>query len=707
MLVASTGASAAGLSLFEKVPQSNAAYVELAQLAKDNLLKKDEVRYPLTRYEVAQDILQANRNLETQKSHSTPFFDSDLKIDQTDLTSLQQAYQAEVAAVKKDVQKLQKEEQTLNLREYRIFKKLNNDIIFGHAIRVDGSGVFWMVPYSKEYGLGLAYPFSNRYFQTVLNLNASVEVAPQVNWKSEFQILANEPQQSVTILLRRMTIHLDPSFMSMDIGDFYQAYTPLTLWNRDDLDLEYKPETLNRIDEYPKSLVYLNHEPEYPLRGLKVGTRIFWPQSPAVKSFNISVFADMVNNNYQIGGTYVGTTFNNWIFGGKGVLSFRKYLTISGYAVLYDVPFNSNPTVTYNPNVPTLWAQQYQVGSVVPNLKIPVAAGVTIGVKMELADALLRDDIFNSGRNVSGPAVIGGPNIQFGRSIIQLNYIRISPSYYSPLAQLRQYDSYDATTAAFSAFAPGLLGFPFFTQITDPSGIYRFYNRLTDNVFPYGLATPDRQGIGVQFALHFLHNLKLQIPGKIYFVSEISGNMVVNKSGTEFVSLENPTSTTPVIRHFIYVNIGPQIHLQHVLNLDQPFNVGLNIRDENTQSSIGNLNSIGVILGIDRRIVPKWWLEVGTGPFHSQGVESGYEGTPTAQYTFWFDNGDLGDFSNFSINESNWEYFLSNTFSITKQSKLYLDWIVEKVNSAFSTNGSNQNLSTVTNTVDAEYAIKF
>src|SRR5208283_830656 len=117
-----------------------------------------------------------------------------------------------------------------------------------------------------------------------------------------------------------------------------------------------------------------------------------------------------------------------------------------------------------------------------------------------------------------------------------------------------------------------------------------------DNTFPYGLATPNREGFGGELDVKALEKDALKIKGSVYFVQEISGNLVVNNSVTGFIPVDSPANSLLVpIRNFTYVNIGPSFNLGPYIGFDRDLEIGTNIRYEQTSSDLGILTSTWVI----------------------------------------------------------------------------------------------------------------
>src|SRR5665213_564388 len=160
--------------------------------------------------------------------------------------------------------------------------------------------------------------------------------------------------------------------MTATVGDFYESYTPFTIWNRNNLDLVYVPEQVGRWDDIQKYESFFNHEPDWPFRGLKIGTALDWPDSRLLESFKVSTFANMINNAFNDAAqnsSYYGTAtdlFTGWVWGAEAELKSKKrYLgetswqaTFDDYLVVLDNPWGTQdptlpPTLVYSSIAPS------------------------------------------------------------------------------------------------------------------------------------------------------------------------------------------------------------------------------------------------------------------------------------------------------------------------------------------------------------------
>ncbi|HET9869806.1 MAG TPA: hypothetical protein VFR02_04850, partial [bacterium] len=477
--------------------------------------------------------------------------------------------------------------------------------------------------------------------------------------------------------------------VSVTLGDFDEAYTPLTLWNRDNLDLKYMPEMIAREDDTLKYESFLNHEPEWPFRGARAGTALMWPDSQLLDRFSVSAMTDFVSNGFNdtSGQVFYFGGFSNFIFGANADLKSRRWylggpslqLAMDAYAVILAQPLGTNaPGSIYVQFNPDTWAHHYRITSLKPSLDFGLGDDASFGGTWEGAEAVYQDDERDNNKVISDYAILAGPYFRFGRSKISFNYLHVGPYYYSPLAQTRQDDLVPGSGADNAVtpdiFTPPLRSQFFLSAVPRAGDIFSFYDRTQDNTFPYGLSTPNREGGGLDLDVKTLEKDALKIKGSVYFVQEISDNLVVNAAGTGVTTIDgNPAAPTPQ-RSFAYVNLGPSIDLGPLLQMSTDLVVGVNARYERTDSSLGTLTSTWILGGAQVGILPWWEFAVSYGDQEISGQEAGYGGSTLARYAYLFDNTDLGQYQVFNINGGNQSFRLSSVFKISRNSTLALDW---------------------------------
>lgn len=602
------------------------------------------------------------------------------------LTSLEEAYQYELKFVKDKVAGLKAKVDDLDGQLFDLRKRLKGVEQYP-TIAVHGLGRAFGVYQENE------RPVSATGFRTAygyLDLEPMGTISKEVRWDMILRLGSTFTPSDVPILgLRRITMDFNPPWLSAQIGDFDESYTPLTLWNRNNLDLAYKPEMTKRFDDEYKYESFLNNEPNWPLRGLRVGTDVIWPDQKIVREIQGQVFADMIRNGFNDnGGWYIGTNaFTDWVLGAKAKLSSQTWYwaglsiqsNLEGYGLFYDEPLDTAQPVVYSQFSPSSWAHQYLVGSVRPDLKVGLGGDFFVGGNFEYATTHYQADKRVAERVFNDFALLGGPYVQFGDSKVQFNYLNVGPYFYSPLAQTRQ-DLQPAPPSYFGStgidlFKPDIRYQYLLPQVPAAGDIYTYYDRTQDNTFPYGLATPNRQGFGGELDIETLEKKALKVKGSVYFVQEIGGNLVVDSGGTGFVPVDSPAGTTLVpIRNFTYVNLGPSYNLGPAIGWGGDLEIGTNVRVEQTSSVLGTLTNTGILGGIRADLLPALEISGAFGWQGSNGTEAGYLGWLMASYPYLYDNSALGQYAPVTINASNITVRFATAFKVNKNSTIYLDY---------------------------------
>lgn len=770
LLWAGSGAFATELSpqpLFSTVPVGDPTYNQLQQLEKTGLLSSGASQPPLTRYEVAQDILTAQARYKeivvaqvdmnmlpsvedlsntgsaaatdsnspavtgapTTASSSVTESDEDLEKAAASLNSLEDAYQYELKSVQGTRDSTLKDASDMENEQYELWKRLKG-ITEYPTVAWHGLGRAFLI--TQQYNgnlaaLGLTHSSTSTELG-YLDFEPEGVVDKEIRWdailryRSEFE---SDQSAAIDLLtIRRATMDFNAPWLSATLGDFDESYTPLTLWNRDNLDLRYMPEMIAREDDTLKYESFLNHEPDWPFRGARVGTEVLWPDSDLLDHFKISFMADMISNGFNdTSGQafYFGADdFTNFIFGGDSELKSKRWyvgggmsaqLALDAYAVILAEPLGTNaPNSLYIQFNPATWAHHYQTISLKPSIDVGMGDDASFGAVWEGASAVYQDDERDANKVISDYAILAGPYLRLGRSKITFNYLYVGPYYYSPMAQTRQ-DDIAPGSASNTLPTPELFEAPlrsqfFLSDVPRAGGIFSYYDRTQDNTFPYGLATPNREGGGLDLDVKALEKDALQILGSIYFVQEISDNLVVNGPGTGLTAVDGDASAPTPQRNFTYVNLGPSFNLGPFIGIDD-LTFGTNVRFEQTDSAIGTLTSAWVLGGVQVGLFP-WW-EI-AGAYSNQGLngrEAGIGGTTLARYSYIFDNSDLGQYQVFNINGTDESWRLSSIFKINRNSSLYLDYDLTQGNAIPYVGSSSPGGTLINHYWEATYEVQF
>jgi hypothetical protein len=749
--------------VFDVVPSGDPAYGQLKQLEEGGLLPYDSTQAPLTRFEVAEKISDAQQKLKeivvaqadmelppppgdgtaavisvpASPSDSTaapaqttpvddkPLWNNPQKIQAAEqaLTSLQDAYNLELQLVKDQKTDLTDQLSQAEEDQYGLWKMVKS-VQDNPSVSIHGLGRALGIS-QQYYGSYSGFTFTNpstRNFFGYLDLEPTGAVSKELTFDGIIRLgtyalpdidttASTSGTSADYLVLRRISATFSPDFMTATVGDFYESYTPFTIWNRNNLDLVYVPEAVGRWDDIQKYESFFNQEPDWPFRGLRIGTQIDWPNSRVLGSFKVSTFANIIDNAFDDATknvTYYGYgtayQYTGWTLGAEAELKSKKFylgetswqIALDDYLVVLEDQWGTQEPVTtppqsgsYSATNPATWAHQYVINSYKPSLRVGLGGDVYFGVEGESAFSNFQDNVLNSATSTSDFALNIEPYLQMGDSKITVHYLNVGPYFYSPLAQTRQdNNSLTPNYSPDTGYQPGVSGYvpgfglfqspilsQFFLQnVPRAGGIFGYYDRTLDNTFPYGLATPNREGVGLEVDIETLKKKSLKIKGSAYLVQEITGNSVVNSTGTGFATLDPTSSGAIPVRNFTYINFGPSFDFGPNIGLDTPLEIGTNVRYEQTTSVVGTLNSLGLWTGVRVGIVKEWEVNLALGVQSANGTEEGINGSTLARYSYVFDNTDLGSYKAFTVNDSVGYYLLSTSFRFDRNSTLYLDY---------------------------------
>jgi len=612
--------------------------------------------------------------------------------------SLQEAYDWELSQTKTQVKDLQDRVKKMDEQNYRLWKSIRS-LSTNPSISLHGFGRSLNYQ-QKVYGPLMAYPTKHMASETYLDLVPTGIISKELKWDAIIRVTSDltSGTNSASMDMERISVHLEPSFMSATIGDYDLFWTPFTLINRDIYnDAMYTPGAMERSADYEKDPYFMSEEPYVPLRGLRLGTAVVWPKSAILDSFKVDTFVHQLRSGYSTG--YLAFRYSAWMMGAMAELKAKKAFSLGAYGILLDEPLDTDdPAAVYRQYNAATWAQQYRVGSLTPKLELDLNEDVKVGVAGEGAYSLYWDDKQVSARQVTDWALTGGPSLRVKNSTVNLRYLDVGYGFYSPMAQNRQRDDLLGSTAKHPVILSSDIGID---ALGRPSALFKYYNRMFDNVFPYGLATPNRKGFGGDMDLRLLDKEALSLKAMVYAVEQVSDNFVVNQAGTSFVSVDGVASAPLPKRDFLYVNVGPKINIASLLDLKRRLDLGVNVRCESTKSDVGTLNSSFIQAGLGVGITRWFETEAAVRVGNSKGRESAIGGQ-FARSTYLYDNGDLGDYAVTDIDYSYSFGCLSFAFAIDRHSKLWVDAALMNESSLYDTG-----LKLHKQTLELIYEIKF
>ena len=277
------------------VASGDPTYGMLSQLESAGLLPAGSAAAPLTRVQVADRIFEARQKyreivLAQVDSNLLPSIDdidqgasasstaapavaapnpSDLAKAASNLTSLEDAYKFELKSVQDSRQEVEDNSKSVEAGQYDLWKRLKG-IEEYPTISIHGLGRAFGISdqYYGNSGLSLN-PASKRFGSGYLDLEPTGVISKQVSFDVLMRLATDFESNSTanTIDFPKISAHFNPDFMSLDLGDYQESYTALTLWNRDNLDLKYKPEMWERQDDQYKYTSFFNERALLAVQG--------------------------------------------------------------------------------------------------------------------------------------------------------------------------------------------------------------------------------------------------------------------------------------------------------------------------------------------------------------------------------------------------------------------------------------------------------
>src|SRR5581483_8798431 len=102
--------------------------------------------------------------------------------------------------------------------------------------------------------------------------------------------------------LRWISLSSFSEYATLTAGDFFQHYTPLTLWNYEvPVYTLVEPTSYYRNRKDVEELAYMDHGPNYRLRGFQASTGMAWPDDAVLGMLKAQLMAGPIKNATQYG----------------------------------------------------------------------------------------------------------------------------------------------------------------------------------------------------------------------------------------------------------------------------------------------------------------------------------------------------------------------------------------------------------------------
>jgi hypothetical protein len=483
--------------------------------------------------------------------------------------------------------------------------------------------------------------------------------------------------------LRWLQLSALPEAASFTAGDFYKSYTPLTLWNPEiPVYTLLEPTSFKRTRKDVEDLVYMDKGPDWHLRGFQASTAPKMPDNPVVDSFNLHAMAGQI-------GTGSNTSFGSYFAGGQGGFSFAQgkgYVTGTGL-ILWDDP--STTGLPYIPSlIPTL-SQQYQIGSGKAGINIPFTSDVTFAASGEYAASFYQQDQKNPLTDFKDWALLADASLDVFMVKAKFKLMDIGPFYYSPGAQTARFSTYAGAGYLGSNLnrdeaLPGYLNNYVFQNVTQPT--FAFYDRLDENIFPYGDCTPNRQGFTGGLSADLGDGGWLQ-PQVLYtWAEEIRSNDVVGPAGVVYAAdggvpiFDMPLRTFTGVEGAITLDFAKFLalkgktysmemdykHQETTWNMDlSPFTVNTAIAGVDFSVPIEAISSI-VLSGA---------LKITTAQGNEYVYYLGNPGT-FAAYPYYLDGTALGTYIPLPLNLTRTTWSWGIMYPLSKAIRFKADWFI-------------------------------
>jgi len=287
---------------------------------------------------------------------------------------------------------------------------------------------------------------------------------------------------------------------NLTAGDFYRHYTPLTLWNSEIPIYNFiEPTSYYRARKDVEELVYMDHGPDWHMRGIEASSDQEVLDNKVISSFHLQAMGGELS-------TATPLSFGNNYAGAEGAMDFfgeKLELKAAGLMLWNDT---GTLDLVYNPNIPSTFARQYQVGSLSAKGDLPIKEDVSLSGTAEYAGSWYLDDANNSASVYQDWAFLGTGSVNVQGAHLTVKYLSNGPNFFSPGTQTNRYSP--ITGAAGSGYLTnnqnlddalnGYLNGYVFQNVTRPS--FAPYDRMAENALPYGDATPNREGYVLGFS---------------------------------------------------------------------------------------------------------------------------------------------------------------------------------------------------------------
>ncbi len=466
-------------------------------------------------------------------------------------------------------------------------------------------------------------------------------------------------------------------YVNVTAGDFLKQYTPLTLWNYDvPVYTMIEPTSYYRTRKDVEDMVSMNYGNDWRLRGFQAFSTVTLPKNPVMDDLQLQAMAGPINAEDPFHyGSYFG--------GSEGSLHFfdnNLELKAAGIMLWDDTGTANQASVLYTP-------KEYQIGSWSSQATIPFTKDINVAGSVEGAGSQYQDNLNKPDVTFTDWAFRGTGAINIYGFHLSGKYLNVGPYFYSPGAQTNRYTPAIGAPGYFNddnywedeAIVGYLNNYPFQGIQGVGRPYYAPYDRMSENVLPYGDATPNREGFIGGLSVDIGRNgwIKPQVSYTAQ-MREVQPNWVVNNLGVT-VAVDSTTNTA-VARTFggyegaltlDFAKAFDMVKNTYKLSFDyknQTTDLGLGASPFTVDTFITAADFNIPFQGFDTVV-----LSLAFEQAKSSGDEyvlSGVGDPPTlASYSFYLNSGDIGSYSYQALNitRTSWSFGFMYPLSKTVQ----------------------------------------
>ncbi len=470
----------------------------------------------------------------------------------------------------------------------------------------------------------------------------------------------------------------------VEVGDLFMHLTPLTLWNYTTVHtfLEPRPFRWERTDR--EEIMMLDQGDDWHLRGFKLDAHVGNDDSKVLNK----LFVNAAGGPVKLATT--GDFANYWASAqtGADLFGHKAQLQVTGLRLWDDL---NSAQVPYVDNFPKTWAQLYEIGSANPKLNLPLSKDVTLSGDWEGTFSRYRDDRMNGNRDYQDWASRATGSLDLAEFTLSGKALNVGPNFYSPGAQTLRYTpagalglslplGYETGSELRDLSLAGYRNRFLFADVGRPS--FAPYDRLDEAIFPYGDATPNRQGFvaGASAAVGTKGWIKPQF--SYTKANEIKPNWVLvpqtPPTPDVIVAADSGTASAST-RSFKSLDGALELDLAAVLQKRTTLALGGEFKSQESDLDSSSLK-VNTVVGYLDIVPPVKWLKwadmtLAFRQVKSQGSEYGLNGTTLADYAFYPVATDLGNyvFQTFDITRTDLAFGMQ--YKPSKLITIRGDWI--------------------------------